>query len=226
MLNTLGVHDLPLFLVSGLVLNLIPGPDMLYMAGSTAMGGRRAGLLAGLGIASGCLVHVLLSALGLSALLAASEQAFNIVKWVGAAYLMWMGLGMLRSRAMALPPSEAAPASTSGRAAPPFDMKLVYWRGLLTNALNPKVALFFVAFLPQFIDPQTAHRELAFLSLGLLFTVNGMLVLLGVAWLAGAARDRLMAAQRNGASRLARWFQRGAGALFIAFGMKLALVSR
>ncbi|MGY4829497.1 LysE family translocator [Sphaerotilaceae bacterium SBD11-9] len=211
MLATLGIHDLPLFVVAGLLLNLTPGADLLYVAGNTAAGGRRAGVLAALGIGAGCLFHVTLAALGLSALLAASELAFTVVKWLGAAYLVWMGIGMWRSRAAASAP--AAP-----------DPHRVFWRGVLTNALNPKVALFFLAFLPQFITPGSGHQGLAFGLLGLVFTVNGTLVTLAMVWLAGAARDRL--AGPAGSARLGVWLQRTAGAVFVALGVKLALGGR
>ena len=212
MLGALGIHDLPLFVVAGLLLNLTPGADLLYVAGNTATGGRRAGMLAALGIGAGCLVHVTLAALGLSALLAASDLAFTLVKWVGAAYLVWMGVGMLRSRGTA--------ASTPSA----IDPRRVFWRGVLTNALNPKVALFFLAFLPQFIVPHGTHQALAFGLLGLVFTLNGTLVTLVLAWLAGAARERLAGSARAG--RLSVWLQRAAGAMFVGLGVKLALGGR
>lgn len=211
MLATLGIHDLPLFVVAGLLLNLTPGADLLYVAGNTAAGGRRAGMLAALGIGTGCLFHVLLAALGLSALLAASELAFTVLKWAGAAYLVWMGVGMLRSRGGASAPSA-------------IDPRRVFWRGVLTNALNPKVALFFLAFLPQFIAPQSTHQTLAFGLLGLVFTLNGTLVTLAMAWLGGVARERLAGSERAG--RLGLWLQRAAGAVFVVLGIRLAVGGR
>ncbi|MBX3618473.1 MAG: LysE family translocator [Rhizobacter sp.] len=210
----LGVHDLPLFVAAGLLLNFTPGADMLYVGGHAATGGRRAGMLAALGIGAGCLFHVALATVGLSALLASSDLAFNLVKWVGAAYLVWMGLGMLRARAAGV----ASPGS------PPSDGRWVFWRGVLTNALNPKVALFFLAFLPQFIVPQAAHQALAFALLGLVFTVNGTLVTLALAWVAGVARDRY--AGRAMAGRAGLWLQRAAGAMFVALGVRLAVGGR
>jgi len=211
MLATLGIHDLPLFVAAGLLLNLTPGADLLYVLGNTAAGGRRAGMLAALGIGAGCLFHVALAALGLSALLAASETAFTVVKWAGAGYLIWMGVAMLRSRGGT---TEAAVV----------DPRRVFWRGMLTNALNPKVALFFLAFLPQFIVPHGTHQALAFGLLGLVFTLNGTLVTLVLAWLAGAARERLAGSARAG--RLSVWLQRAAGAMFVGLGVKLALGGR
>ena len=212
MLGALGIHDLPLFVVAGLLLNLTPGADLLYVAGNTATGGRRAGMLAALGIGAGCLVHVTLAALGLSALLAASDVAFTLVKWVGAAYLVWMGVGMLRSRGTA--------ASTPSA----IDPRRVFWRGVLTNALNPKVALFFLAFLPQFIAPHGTHPALAFALLGLVFTVNGTLVTLAMAWLGSLAKERL--AGNANVGQLGVWLQRAAGAMFVVLGVKLAVGGR
>lgn len=211
MLAALGIHDLPLFVAAGLLLNLTPGADLLYVAGNTATAGRRAGMLAALGIGAGCLFHVTLAALGLSALLAASELAFTLVTWAGAAYLVWMGVGMLRSHG-----SPREPAA--------LDPRRVFWRGVLTNALNPKVALFFLAFLPQFIRPDSDHQALAFGLLGLVFTVNGTAVTLAMAWLAGTARERWGGHAR--ASMLGLWLQRAAGAMFVVLGVKLAVGSR
>lgn len=212
MLDALGVHDLPLFVAAGLLLNVTPGADMLYVAGHAAGGGRRAGLLAALGIGAGCLFHVALATVGLSALLASSELAFDLVKWAGAAYLAWMGVGMLRAR-----------PRVAGQPVAP-DARRVFWRGVLTNALNPKVALFFLAFLPQFMTPAVPHQALGFALLGLVFTLNGTLVTLAFAWLAGTARERF--AQRVQGSRLGLWCQRAAGAVFIGLGLRLAVSSR
>jgi threonine/homoserine/homoserine lactone efflux protein len=210
-LASLGIHDLPLFIAAGLLLNLTPGADFLYVVGNTATGGRRAGMLAALGIGAGCLFHVTLAALGLSALLSTSALAFTVVKWLGAIYLVWMGFGLLRTRGDAMAPLVVDP----GR---------VFWRGVLTNALNPKVALFFLAFLPQFIVPDAAHQTLAFGVLGLMFTLSGTLVSLATAWLGGLARERL--AGSAAASRWGVWLQRAAGAMFVGLGVKLAVSGR
>jgi threonine/homoserine/homoserine lactone efflux protein len=214
MIDALGIHDLALFIGAGLLLNLTPGADMLYVGGHAASGGRRAGLLAALGIGAGCLLHVLLATLGLSAVLATSELAFNVVKWIGAAYLAWMGVGMLRAR----------PSTASAAPIEPPDPRRVFWRGVLTNALNPKVALFFLAFLPQFIRPGAQWQALGFGLLGLVFTVNGTLVTLAFAWLAGTARERL--AGRAGSGKLGPWLQRAAGLMFVGLGVKLAAGGR
>lgn len=210
----LPVHDPLLFAGAALLLNLTPGADMLFVAGSTAAHGQRAGLLAALGVGAGCLLHVALAALGLSALLAASAFAFEAVTWAGAAYLVWMGIGLWRG---AERPAGAAPRveETGAR---------VFWRGALTNALNPKVALFFLAFLPQFIAPEAPGQALAFVALGLWFTVSGTLVNAAVALLAGRVRE-LAGGQPDG-SRLGAVLQKLAGALFVLLGLRLALAPR
>lgn len=211
---TLPMHDLALFIGAALLLNLTPGPDMLFVAGSAAARGRRAGLLAALGVGAGCLFHTLLAAVGLSALLAASDLAFNAVKWAGAGYLVWTGAQML------LAPRRDSPAAGSElpRSGHPF------WQGALTNALNPKVALFFLAFLPQFIDAGAPGQALALLVLGTLFNLGGTGVNLVVAWVASGVASGL--SQHGGAGRLGPWLQRLAGAMFVGLGVKLALSSR
>lgn len=206
-----GVHDLALFVSAALLLNVTPGSDMLFVAGTGAARGRRAGVLAALGVGLGCTVHIALAALGLSALLAASDLAFTAVKLAGAAYLVWMGLGMLRAAPSGAP--VAAPAG--GRS--------VFWQGALTNALNPKVALFFLAFLPQFVDAQGIERALAFVVLGLLFTTSGTVVNVVVALAAGSVARGLGGGRRGGVATL---LQRAAGALFVGLGLRLAFSGR
>lgn len=215
MLAEFGIHDLALFASAALLVNLTPGPDMLFVVGTSAARGRRDGVFAALGVGLGCMLHIALAALGLSALLAASATAFTIVKWVGAAYLVWTGIAMLRSAGRQVADGGAAVPSTS--------MK-VFWQGAMTNALNPKVALFFLAFLPQFIAPGSDGQAAAFVVLGLLFNAGGAVVNVGVALLAGAARERW--ADSASAGRAGAWLQRAAGALFVALGVKLAFSSR
>lgn len=203
-----------LFIGAGWLLNLTPGPDVLYIVTQGLKGGVRAGLVAALGIVSGCFVHVFAAAFGVGALLAASTTAFTALKWVGAGYLFWMGLKLLLSRGT----SPAMVSEVLPTVAKPVSLLRVYQRGFLTNVLNPKVALFFLAFLPQFIAPTVEHKPLAFLLLGLLFNFNGLWVNLGwavaAAWLAGRA---------DVVQKSMHWLDRVAGALFIGFGIKLAL---
>jgi len=218
----LAIHDLPLFAAAALLVNLTPGPDMLYVAGSGASRGARHGVVAALGVGVGCLFHVALAALGLSALLAASATAFTLVKWIGAAYLVWIGLTMLFARgadATSLADDATAGALTGGAG-----LARVFWQGAATNALNPKVALFFLAFLPQFIAPGAQNQPLSFVALGLWFTTSGTLVNILVGLFAAALRARLAATR--GAGALGLWLKRAAGGLFIALGAKLASSSR
>jgi RhtB (resistance to homoserine/threonine) family protein len=204
------------FIVSGWLLNLTPGPDVLYILSHAMRTGLRAGVVAALGIVAGCFVHVVAAALGVSALLATSATAFVVLKWVGAAYLVWMGVRMLLAREGATVPASTADHATVPPVAIP--LRHVFLRGFLTNVLNPKVALFFLAFVPQFIAPQTADKAWTFLMLGLLFNLNSLPINLGYAWVGSFAVRRVQSIQRG-----MRWLDRIAGAIFIGFGVKLAL---
>ncbi|HEY3393589.1 MAG TPA: LysE family translocator [Lacipirellulaceae bacterium] len=144
----LGTHDLLLFVVAGLLLNLTPGPDMLYLMGRSSMQGRRAGVAATLGICAGGLVHTVGGAVGVSALLAASATAFTVLKIVGAVYLCYVGVSMVVSSRTA--------ANIQDIDVAPVGLTTVFLQGLLTNVLNPKVALFFLSFVPQFIAADAA----------------------------------------------------------------------
>jgi threonine/homoserine/homoserine lactone efflux protein len=206
-----GIHDLGLFVLAGLLLNVTPGADTLYIAGRGATQGARAGAVAALGVGAGCVVHALAAALGLSAILATSATAFAIVKWTGAAYLVWLGIAMIVARSAVS--NAAAPARAS--------LGNVFAQGFLTNVLNPKVALFFLAFLPQFVAADAPHRVLAFLALGAIFNVNATLWNLFVGWSAARLGRRVAA---GGAA--AAWLKRGVGALFVALGARLALSDR
>ncbi len=209
----LGTQSLGLFVISGLLLNMTPGADTLYIVHHATHGFRK-GFYAALGIGAGCIVHALAAALGLSALLAASAQAYMVVKWIGAVYLIYLGLNMLRSAQKSAPKhAEETIATQSSMSA-----QQIFWRGFLTNVLNPKVALFFLAFLPQFIAPDAPSHILTMLFLGLVFDINGTLWNIFVAWLASGV------AQRFQSLRLySLWFKRAVGVLFVFFGGKLAL---
>jgi threonine/homoserine/homoserine lactone efflux protein len=172
---------------------------------------------AALGIGAGCLVHVFGAAIGLSALLAASSAAFTLVKWVGAAYLCFMGVRMLLSR----PPAPASEVAAGNGAISPRRISLsqVFWQGALTNALNPKVALFFLAFLPQFVAADAPHRAAAFLLLGLIFVCNGTIWCVGVAAFAARAAGRV---RQSGQALL--WINRALGGLFVYLGVRMAML--
>jgi len=205
------LQQLPLFMVAVLLLNATPGVDLLLTVTRTAQGGARAGVMAALGIAAGCALHALAAAFGLAALLAWSGAAFTLLKWAGAAYLVWLGIGMLRDAWRG-----AAPATAAAGAAPPVSARVDFRRGLLTNLLNPKVALFMLAFLPQFIPAQLADKTPAFLALGVLFVLQGLLFLLAVVLLT-ARLARLPALTGS-----ARWLQTLGGLLFFALAARLA----
>ena len=209
-----GTQHLWLFIVSGLLLNITPGPDSLFIMARSATQGWRAGLVACWGVGSGVFVHVFAAALGLSALLATSATAFTVVKVVGAAYLVWIGLGMLRAKASgAVDVVDAAPRVIAYRD--------IFRQGFLTNVLNPKVALFFLAFVPQFIAPDAPSKPLAFIVLGTIFDINGMLWCHALALFTAFASRRL-----NVGAAVGRWLNRTMGAVFVALGAKLALASR
>lgn len=197
------------FLAAAVLLTLAPGPDNLLVLALGMARGSRAGVAFGLGCALGCLNHTLLAALGVSALIAASPLLFNLLRWLGAAYLIWLGLQTLRSSGAALLRPDAGDEASPWR---------LFRRGLLANALNPKVVLFFLAFLPQFVSAGLP-ASYQIVQLGLLFTVQGALIFS----LIGASAGRLGASlQRH--PRWALWLDRLAGLVFIGLGLRLLLV--
>jgi threonine/homoserine/homoserine lactone efflux protein len=204
-----GTHNLPLFIMTGILLNMTPGQDTFYIVGRSVAQGRRAGVLSVLGITSGCGVHTLAAAFGLSAILATSASAFLVVKFAGAAYLVYLGSRMLLHRSTSGLPSAELPRERSWA---------IFRAGFLTNVLNPKVALFFMAFLPQFVDPSAASKLAAFLFLGAVFMFNGMLWCLILVWGASAMSRRFRANQSAGTL-----VTRAAGAMFVGLGVKLAI---
>lgn len=208
-----GVHDLALFAATVFVLNTTPGVDMALTVGATLRAGWRQGVAVVLGINLGCVFHTFAAAFGLAALLAASAQAFTAVKLLGAAYLLYMAWGMARE---GLRPG-AAPADAEALA-PSFARGV--WRGFLTNALNPKVALFYLALLPQFIDADAPHKSAAFVFLGLWFVVQGGLFSLALVALTALAR-RLPARPAVG-----RCLNLGGAGLFSFLAVRLALAER
>ncbi len=205
-----GIHDIALFVVSGLLLNIMPGPDSLLIMTRSATQGWRAGSAAVLGIGAGTMVHVFAAAIGLSAVLATSATAFTVVKYVGAAYILYMAYGLLRSKKG----KSAAVAAT----VPPLPFRKIFLQGFLTNVLNPKVALFFLAFVPQFISADSSSKPLAFVVLGIIFNFNGMLWSLFLAVFTAQASARLQLSPLVSAL-----LNRITGGLFIWLGFKLAL---
>ena len=205
----LGIHHYWLFIATAILLVITPGQDTFFILGRSLSGGRSAGIAAALGISAGSIIHTFAAALGLSALLATSPYAFMAVKFAGAAYLLYIGVRALLTRSNGLPGNEAGiPADGRWSA---------FRQGVLSNLLNPKVALFFLALMPQFIDAGSANKVVAFLALGLTF------VTLGVAWcmvLAVAAAKLRSAFLRR--PSMANVLNKVAGAMFIALGLKLA----
>ncbi len=206
-------QHLLLFVAAGWLLNLTPGPDVLYIVTHSLRAGAKAGVVAGLGITAGCFVHVFAAALGVSALLAASVTAFTVLKWMGAAYLLWIGVRLLIAKA----PSQATDLRALAAAGPAAGLRTVFLGGFWTNVLNPKVAIFFLAFVPQFIAPETDNKALAFVLLGTLFNINSIPVNSG--WALAAA----WMARRDAVQRGMHWLDRVAGAMFIGFGVRLAM---
>ncbi|MDD4943656.1 MAG: LysE family translocator [Rhodoferax sp.] len=206
--------QLLLFIAAGWLLNLTPGPDVLFIVSSALRHGVRAGLVAALGITAGCFVHIFAAALGISALLAASSTAFTVLKWVGALYLLYVGLQLVFPKPSSAMHSIAAHAIKTGVTS----QKSVFFKGFWTNVLNPKVALFFLAFVPQFIAPDAPHKTLSFVLLGVLFNLNALPINFAYAALGGWAARRLSLVQRG-----MHWLERVAGVMFIGFGLKLAM---
>ncbi len=207
-----GTHDLWLFVLSGFLLNITPGPDTLYIVGRGSTQGLRAGVVAALGIGAGTLVHITAAALGLSVILAASATAFTVVKILGAAYLLYVGISLIRSA--------GAPSSSPGAViARTASIRSIFVQGFLTNVLNPKVALFFLAFLPQFVASDAGSKPLAFLFLGVIFDFNGTLWNLFIAWSTARLSSRL-----TPSAAFKRWFNRCVGSIFVFIGLRLALV--
>ena len=212
-----GIHDLSLFIMAGLLLNITPGPDTVFSCSRSASQGLRGGLAAMGGIYAGCVVHTFAAALGLSAILLTSAEAFFIVKMIGAAYLVYVGISMLRER--------AGVALSLDRAMPALTAKRIFWQGFLTNVLNPKVALFYLAFLPQFISVESTEKATAFLVLGAIFILNSTLVTLPLIWVVAKTSANFNFSKiANG--RVVHWMNRTCGALFVIVGIKLALTER
>ncbi|BDG09834.1 LysE family translocator [Anaeromyxobacter paludicola] len=209
------LHVYVAFLAAGVALNLTPGPDMLYVLASGSRAGPRSGVLAACGVGAGCAVHTFAAATGLSALLVSSATAFTAVKWAGAAYLVYLG-----GKALLAPAALAATPAPGARAeAGPAER--VFRRAVVTNVLNPKVAIFFLAFVPQFVDPARGRIWLQFLVLGLSFCVTGTLVNAVVGVAAGKVR-RTMDAR----PRVARALDRITGAVFLGLGLRLVFAPR
>lgn len=211
-----GITHFGLFVVAVFLLNVTPGPDTAYIVGRSVAQGRVAGLVSALGISAGCCVHTLACAFGLTALLAASATAFTIIKFVGAMYLIYLGVRLIFTR------QQAAPAQGGERAAgAPKSLRQLFLQGFWTNVLNPKVVLFFVSFFPQFVVADTAHKAWAFLALGVVFLAMSTVWNSFVAWIAGSVTQRFA-----GKPGVKRWLDRTVGSAFVGLGVRLATATR
>ena len=194
------------FLLATLALNLAPGPDMTYVIARSLGQGRRAGVVSSLGIACGILFHIAAAAAGVAVLFRTWPQAAALVRLIGAGYLVFLGVGLWRRA------RQAGALTTVARETD----AAIFRQGVVTNVLNPKVALFFVAFLPQFVDPARGSVGAQIVALGLLFITSGTIVNVAVAMVAGSLRSRL----ESGAGRA--WFQRASGVILVGLGVRLA----
>lgn len=200
------------FLAAAMLITVSPGPDNLMVLSLGASRGRQPGMVFGLGCALGCLNHTLLAALGVSALIAASALAFTALKLAGGLYLIYLGLQALKSRGGAV-------NGGTGKGAPE-SLRALFMKGLLANAINPKVVLFFLAFLPQFVDAGHGGVGWQIAQLGLLFTVQAALIFSAIGYFAGRVGQWLRRNPQGG-----MWLDRLAGGVFVALGLRL-IVSR
>lgn len=207
-----GIENYWGFIAAGILLNIIPGSDSMYIITRSVSQGQKAGIYSVLGIISGILIHTLLAALGLSVLLANSPTAFTLVKYIGASYLCYLGFKMLTSKQDAL----LTASLTENRLTKALDYQKIYKQGMLTNTLNPKVALFFLAFFPQFVDPSYAHSTLSFLILGLTFAMTSVIWCLCLALLASRFSQKL---REN--PTIESVLNKISGVVFIGLGIKL-----
>ena len=197
------------FVPAGLALNLTPGADMMFCLGQGLKSGRKAAMAANFGIALGGMVHVTLAALGLGALVAAHPSAFEAIRWLGVGYLLWLAIGALRS----------SPFAAEAKVDPVAPAR-VFLQALMVNLLNPKVILFILAFLPQFVDPSRAILP-QFLTLGLVFSLGGLVVNGAVGLFAGSIGKRVAKS-----ASLSRWLSRISATIFGALALRLALMPR
>lgn len=201
-----------LFLSVSILINLSPGPDMLYTAARSLSQGVKAGIFSALGIFSGCFFHIAAAVFGLSAVIAQSAFWFSIIKYAGAVYLVYLGIrSLLRGRQ----------AETQLKTLTPLPYKKIFLQGLLTNVLNPKVAIFFLSFLPQFINPHSIHVKEQIFFLGFWFAVQGTLILMLVALLTGYFSRML---KRN--PRFWKWQDRITGLILVALGIRMLFVRK
>lgn len=208
----ISTNSLYLFFIASLLLNLTPGNDMIFVASRSISQGSKAGYFSALGIFVGCFVHILAAVFGLSLIIAKSAFAFEVIKYAGATYLIYLGAKMIVTKSAADLNAKNLVITSHGK---------LFRQGMLTNALNPKVAIFFLSFLPQFVDASSPYLKLHLLTLGVWFALQGTLILLIVAFLVGRTTNLL---KQNPTFWL--WQERITGTVLVALGVKLALTSR
>lgn len=204
------VHSYLLFVLASIVLVLVPGPDMIYMLARCIAQGRRAGVLAALGFNLGAYVHLSAAVAGLSAVLLTSSVAFAVVKWVGAGYLMYLGIRLLCSRQGPLVVCAGSRAKLDGRT--------ILWQAFVSDVLNPKVAMFYLSLLPQFVEAKGPHPTLQIVLLGVTVNMIALPINILLVYFSAALTAAL---RRNGS--ISSWLHRGMGALFVALGLRLAV---
>jgi len=197
------------FLTAAVLLNISPGPDIAFILGQTVRGGRKSGFAAMFGIWTGAFGHVLMAAAGLSVILATSAIAFSVVKWAGAAYLIWLGIQALRSDGGKF---------VSDGVAEDLPARSIYKQGVFVGLLNPKVAVFFLAFLPQFVVEGSGPVSAQLFLHGFLIIVVAALIEPPLILLGGKLTDKL-----RGNPSIGKWMDRSLGAIFVALGLRLAM---
>ncbi|WP_298424785.1 LysE family translocator [uncultured Kordia sp.] len=208
-----GIINFEAFIIAGLILNITPGADTMYILGRSISQGKKAGILSVLGISTGAIFHIIFATLGLSIILAKSATAFEFVKYLGAAYLIYLGIKTILNKS-----EETFELNSKNEI---VNYKKIYFSGVLTNILNPKVALFFLAFLPQFIDPNYVQNSLPFLLLGITFLLTGTIWCLILALFASKLSNRI---RKN--YKIKVWLDKITGGIFVALGIKLALMKK
>jgi threonine/homoserine/homoserine lactone efflux protein len=209
----MGIHDFWVFAFASLMLNITPGNDMLYVASRSAGQGIRAGIISALGIMTGCLVHILAAVVGISAIIARSATAFDIIKYFGAAYLIYLGVKSIFNKKES--------SFLRGEKLQPLSNLKIFTQGVITNVLNPKVALFFLAFLPQFINIKNAHPQWQILFMGIGFDCSGTAVNIIVAVLFGKMGNWLARSPR-----FVRLQEKITGIMLVGLGIRVALTSK
>ena len=205
-----GIENFIAFLIAGVLLNLTPGSDTMYVLGRSISQGRQAGIYSALGIGAGCMFHILLATFGLSIILKESQVLFDFIKYLGAVYLFYMGVRLLINK-------DKRQFDVTGMDQIP-DLKKVFLSGVITNVLNPKVAIFFIAFLPQFVQKDYHNHALSFFILGLTFNFTGTVWNLILAVFASSMTSKI---KEN--YRIKTWLDRLTGTVFILLGIRLAL---